>query len=279
MAVILDGKSLSEKILNNLAQKIKNFERKPSLAVILVGENPASQIYVNNKRKTAEKIGITSQVINYPESITEDELLKKIKELNNDETVDAILVQLPLPEHISKTSVMNAISYRKDVDGFTPYNSVQLFFGDKPYAYPCTPKGILLLLKEYNISVEGKHVVVIGRSDIVGKPMSIMMLHENATVTTCHSHTKDLKAVTKTADIVISAVGKPVVFGDMLKKGCVVVDVGIFKDENGKLRGDVDFESASKVADYISPVPKGVGPMTIASLMLNTVELYEHHVN
>ena len=279
MATILDGKSLSEKILNNLAQKIKNFERKPSLAVILVGDNPASKIYVNNKRKVAEKIGITSQVINYPENITEDKLLEKIKELNNDKTIDAILVQLPLPEHISKTNIMNAISYKKDVDGFTPYNSAQLYFGGEPYVYPCTPKGILLLLKEYNIDVEGRHVVVIGRSDIVGKPMSVMMLHENATVTTCHSHTKDLKTVTKTADIVISAVGKPIVFGDMLKKDCIVIDVGIFRDENGKLRGDVDFESALKVAKYISPVPKGVGPMTITSLMLNTVELYEHHIN
>ena len=275
MAVILDGKKLRDKILSELKLKIDNFETKPKLVVILVGENPASKIYVNNKKKTAEKLGIISSVIQYPANITEKELLNKIKELNADKSVTAILVQLPLPEHISKENVMNTISPEKDVDGFTPYNFGKLFSGEIPTVYPCTPKGIILLLKEYNITIEGKHVVIVGRSNIVGRPLSQMMLNENATVTVCHSRTKNLTDIIKTADIVVSAVGKNIIKGEMLKNDCVIVDVGIFKDENGKTRGDVDFESASQIASYISPVPGGVGPMTITSLMLNTVELFE----
>ena len=275
MAIILDGKKLREKILEQLKIKIDGFYRKPSLVVILAGDNPASKIYVNNKKKVADRIGINSQIINYPSNVSEEELLNKIKELNEDSGVDAILVQLPLPDGISKENIINAISPEKDVDGFTPYNFGRLFSGEEPNVYPCTPKGVLLLLKEYNIELEGKHAVVIGRSNIVGKPMAQMLLNNNATVTVCHSYTKDLAQILKTADIVVSAVGKNIVNGDMLKQGCVVVDVGIFKDENGKTRGDVDFASASKNAAYISPVPGGVGPMTITSLMLNTVELYE----
>lgn len=275
MAVILDGKKLRDKILSELKLKIDNFETKPKLVVILVGENPASKIYVNNKKKTAEKLGIISNVIQYPANITEKELLDKIKELNADKSVTAILVQLPLPEHISKENVMNTISPEKDVDGFTPYNFGKLFSGEIPTVYPCTPKGIILLLKEYDIEIEGKHVVIVGRSNIVGRPLSQMMLNENATVTVCHSRTKNLTDIIKTADIVVSAVGKNIIKGEMLKNDCVIVDVGIFKDENGKTRGDVDFESASQIASYISPVPGGVGPMTITSLMLNTVELFE----
>ena len=275
MAVILDGKKLRDKILSELKLKIDKFETKPELVVILVGENPASKIYVNNKKKTAEKLGITSRVLEYPENIPEKELLNKIKELNNDKKVTAILVQLPLPVHISKENVMNTIAPEKDVDGFTPYNFGKLFSGEVPTVYPCTPKGILLLLDEYNIKLEGKHVVIIGRSNIVGRPLSQMMLNENATVTVCHSHTQNLTDIIKTADVVVSAVGKNIIKGEMLKNNCVVVDVGIFKDDNGKTRGDVDFESASRIASYISPVPGGVGPMTITSLMLNTVELFE----
>lgn len=275
MAVILDGKKLRDKILSELKLKIDNFETKPKLVVILVGENPASKIYVNNKKKTAEKLGIISSVIQYPANITEKELLDKIKELNADKSVTAILVQLPLPEHISKENIMNTISPEKDVDGFTPYNFGKLFSGEIPTVYPCTPKGIILLLKEYDIEIEGKHVVIVGRSNIVGRPLSQMMLNENATVTVCHSRTKNLTDIIKTADIVVSAVGKNIIKGEMLKNDCVIVDVGIFKDENGKTRGDVDFESASQIASYISPVPGGVGPMTITSLMLNTVELFE----
>ena len=275
MTTILDGKKLRDKIIENLKAKVDTFEQKPTLVVILVGENPASKIYVNNKKKMAEKIGIHSEVINYPANITEAELLDKIEELNNNKKVTAILVQLPLPKHISKDNVMNKIIPSKDVDGFTPYNFGKLFSGETPTVYPCTPKGILLLLDEYNIEIEGKHVVIVGRSNIVGKPLSQMMLNKNATVTICHSHTKNLSQITKTADILVSAVGKNIIEGEMLKTDCVIVDVGIFKDEHGKTRGDVDFESASKIASFISPVPGGVGPMTIASLMLNTVELFE----
>lgn len=275
MTTILDGKKLRDKIIENLKAKVDTFEEKPTLVVILVGENPASKIYVNNKKKMAEKIGIHSEVINYPANITEAELLDKIEELNNNKKVTAILVQLPLPKHISKDNVMNKIIPSKDVDGFTPYNFGKLFSGETPTVYPCTPKGILLLLDEYNIEIEGKHVVIVGRSNIVGKPLSQMMLNKNATVTICHSHTKNLSQITKTADILVSAVGKNIIEGEMLKTDCVIVDVGIFKDENGETRGDVDFESSSKIASFISPVPGGVGPMTIASLMLNTVELFE----
>lgn len=275
MAEIIDGKKLRDKILDNLKLKLDGFEKKPKLVVILVGDNPASKIYVNNKKKMAERVGIISEVINYPSSISEKELLVKIEELNKDETVTAILVQLPLPEHISKENVMNTIVPEKDVDGFTPYNFGKLFSGEEPMVYPCTPKGILLLLDEYGISLDGRHVVIVGRSNIVGRPLSQMILNRNATVTVCHSHTKNLSEITKTADVLISAVGKNIIEGKMIKSGCVVIDVGIFKDENGKTRGDVDFENVSKSASYITPVPGGVGPMTIASLMLNTVELFE----
>mgnify|MGYP005760898711 FL=1 len=275
MTIILDGKQLKEKILLKLKEKINNFEKKPSLTVILVGDNPASQIYVNNKRKTAEAIGINSNIIKYPKTISEKELLEKIHELNKDDRVNAILVQLPLPEHISKEKVINLINPQKDVDGFTPYNFGKLFSGEKPFVYPCTPKGILILLDEYNIDLDGKHVVIVGRSNIVGKPLAQMILNRNATVTICHSHTKNLAEITKTADILVSAVGENIIEEKMLKSGCIVVDVGIFKDSTGRTRGDVDFENVSKIASYISPVPGGVGPMTIASLMLNTIELFE----
>lgn len=273
MAIILDGKMLRDKIFESLKAKLDKMQQKPTLAVILVGENPASQIYVRNKKKTAEKLGINSLSIEYPSDISEKELLNKIKELNSDEKVTAILVQLPLPAHINKNRIIDAILPQKDVDGLTPYNLGKLFSGEEPYVYPCTPKGILLLLDEYNIKLEGKNIVVVGRSNLVGKPVAQMLLKRNATVTMCHSHTKNLSEITKTADIIVSAVGKKVIGEKMLKSNCVVIDVGIFRDENGKISGDVDFENVSKTAAYISPVPGGVGPMTIASLMLNTVEL------
>lgn len=272
---ILDGKKLRDKILDELQIKIEKFGKKPKLVVILVGDNPASQIYVSNKKKVAQRIGIISEVINYPADVSEKEILYKIEELNNDNEVCAILVQLPLPEHISKDNIINAITPQKDVDGFTPYNFGKLFSGEEPIVYPCTPKGVLLLLDEYGIEIEGKHAVVVGRSNIVGRPMAQMLLNRNATVTVCHSYTKNLEQIIKTADIVVSAVGKNIIKGEMLKSDCVVVDVGIFKDESGKTRGDVDFDSSSKIASYISPVPGGVGPMTIAGLMLNTVELFK----
>lgn len=273
MAIILDGKMLRDKIFESLKAKLDKMQQKPTLAVILVGENHASQIYVRNKKKTAEKLGINSLSIEYPSDISEEELLNKIKELNSDEKVTAILVQLPLPAHINKNRIIDAILPQKDVDGLTPYNLGKLFSGEEPYVYPCTPKGILLLLDEYNIKLEGKNIVVVGRSNLVGKPVAQMLLKRNATVTMCHSHTQNLSEITKTADIIVSAVGKKVIGEKMLKSDCVVIDVGIFRDENGKISGDVDFENVSKTAAYISPVPGGVGPMTIASLMLNTVEL------
>lgn len=273
MAIILDGKKLRDKIFESLKAELDKMSEKPTLAVILVGENPASQIYVRNKKKTAEKLGINSLSIEYPADISEKELLSKIQELNNDKNITAILVQLPLPEHINKNKIIDAILPQKDVDGLTPYNLGKLFSGEEPYVYPCTPKGILLLLDEYNIELDGKNVVVVGRSNLVGKPVAQMLLKRNATVTMCHSHTKNLSEITKTADIVVSAVGKNVIGEKMLKSNCVIIDVGIFRDENGKISGDVDFENVSKISAYISPVPGGVGPMTIASLMLNTVEL------
>lgn len=275
MTVILDGKSLRDKILNELKTRLEKFDKKPTLVVILAGDNPASKIYVNNKKKTAEKIGINSIIINYPANVSEKELLEKINELNNDKNVTAILVQLPLPGHINKNRIIDAILPEKDVDGFTPQNFGRLFGGEEPYVYPCTPRGIIRLLDEYKIPLEGQHAVIVGRSNIVGKPLSQMLLNRNATVTICHSHTKNLADITKTADILISAVGGKIIGKNMLKSNCVVVDVGIFKDENGKTRGDIDFENVAPVASYISPVPGGVGPMTIAMLMSNTVELFE----
>lgn len=272
MTVVIDGKSLSERIINNL----KDTNISPTLAVILVGNNPASEIYVRNKEKSCEKAGIVSKLFKYDEDIQEKELLEKICQLNNDDTIDAILVQLPLPDHIDENKITKAILPEKDVDGFTPVNIGLLASGLKPYAYPCTPKGIMTILKEYNINPDGKHAVVVGRSNIVGKPLSIMLLNANATVTTCHSHTKNLKDITKTADILVAAVGKPkFITAEMVKEGAVVIDVGISRID-GKLCGDVDFENVSGKTSFITPVPKGVGPMTIASLMENTVELYKN---
>lgn len=275
MAIIIDGKSVADKITEQLKQKISQLQDKPHLAVIQIGNNAASTIYVNLKKKKAEEIGIKSTVINLDENIEEKELIYKIEKLNKDNSVHAILVQLPLPKHINESNIIKAITPNKDVDGFTAQNTGDLFNGIKPKAYPCTPKGVLKLLKEYNIEIQGKHAVIVGRSNIVGKPLAIMLLNEHATVTICHSKTKNLPEITKQADILISAVGKKIIFKDMVKKDAVVIDVGIFKDENNKTTGDVDFENVKEIAAYITPVPKGVGPMTIACLMENTIELYE----
>ena len=272
--ILLDGKKLSEKVLNDVKLKVDSMSKKPHLVVILVGEDPASKIYVRNKQRAAEKVGIISTVIELPAETSEADLLKKIEELNNDNDVTGILVQLPLPDHIDKNKVVMAISPKKDVDGFTPENVGKLTIGLEPYYYPATPQGILMLLDEYNIQLEGADVVVIGRSNIVGKPMTQMLLKRNATVTSTHSYTKDLEEKIKTADVVISAVGKKIVRCKMVKKNSVIVDVGIFKDSNGKLTGDVDFDYVSESTGYISPVPGGVGPMTIASLMYNASKVY-----
>lgn len=274
MAVILDGRKLRDKLLEDLKLKIDKSTEKPSLAVILAGNDTASKIYVNNKKKTAEKAGIKSKVYEYPETVAEQELINKIQKLNNDNAVNAILVQLPLPKHINKQNVINAISPEKDVDCFTDINFGKLATGQEPAVYPCTPKGILLLLDEYGINLDGKNVVIVGRSNLVGKPLALMTLKRNATVTICHSHTKNLAKITKTADILISAVGEVLIEEDMVNMDSIIVDVGITRNNNGKICGDVNFEKVSNVVSYISPVPGGVGPMTIASLMLNTYELF-----
>ena len=272
--MILDGKKVSEKVLEQVKENVSKKDVKPHLAVILVGNNPASKVYVNNKKKAAEKVGIISTVFEYAEDITEKFLLDKIEELNNNSEITGILVQLPLPKHIDKNKVITTISPKKDVDGFNPENVGRLVVGLEPYFYPATPQGILMLLDEYKIPIEGADVVVIGRSNIVGKPVAQMLLNRNATVTSCHSYTKDLEDKIKTADIVISAVGKKIVRCKMVKKSSVIVDVGIYRDANGQLTGDIDFDFVADSTAYISPVPGGVGPMTIASLMYNASKIY-----
>ena len=277
--IILDGKKVSEKILEEVKDNVINIfaltGKKPHLAVILVGEDLASRVYVRNKQKAAEKVGILSNVIELPSSILEEELLNKIEDLNNNEDITGILVQLPLPNHINPKKVAEKISPKKDVDGFNPVNVGLLATGAEPYFYPATPQGIMMLLDEYNIEIEGKNALVIGRSNIVGKPMAQMLLKRNATVTIAHSYTCNLDDKIKTADIVVSAVGKKIVRCKMGIKDSVVVDVGIFRDSDGKLIGDVDFDFVSTSVGYISPVPGGIGPMTIASLMKNASVIYK----
>ena len=276
MAQIIDGKLVSKKILENLSDEILFLEKKPSLTVIIVGEDPASKIYVNLKKKKAQELGIHSNVIEMPESVSQKELLDKIEELNNDDSVNAVLVQLPLPKHIDTKAVIEKINPIKDVDCFHPYNMGQIATNGNPYVYPCTPKGIIRLLEYYDIPIEGKNAVVIGRSNIVGRPVAQMLLNQNATVTTCHSKTKNLDEIVKNADIVISADGqKNLIKADMVKDGAVVIDVGMNRADDGKLCGDVDFYNVEKKAAFITPVPGGVGPMTICSLMQNTFDLYK----
>lgn len=275
MTTILDGKKLATKILDELKINLSNSAEKPHLVVMLVGDDPASELYVGMKKKNAESIGIKSTVLKYSQDTEEKVILDKIEELNNDNSVHAILVQLPLPKQISETKVIQAISPKKDADGITPENVGKISIGVKPYAYPCTPKGVLKILDEYNIELEGKHFVMVGRSNIVGKPLAQMALNRNATVTICHSRTKNLEEITKTADILVSAVGKSkIIKKEMIKPDCVVIDVGTSKFD-GKLCGDVDFGNVVEWVSYITPVPGGVGPMTRASLMENTCELFK----
>lgn len=271
---ILDGKTLGKEIQEEIRLEVEKLGKKPHLAVVLVGEDSASKIYVNTKNRTCERLGFKSTVINLPETVSEEDLKLKIRELNNDENVNAILIQLPLPAHIDTNNCIKEISPIKDVDGFTPENLGAIIRGQEPFAYPCTPYGIITILKKYNIQIAGKHAVIVGRSNIVGKPVSLMLLKENATVTMCHSKTENLAEITKTADILISATGKRVITKDMVKKGATVIDVGIIRNAEGKLEGDVDFKNVKEVAEYITPVPGGVGPMTIASLMKNTLSLF-----
>lgn len=272
--IILDGKKVSEKILEKVKSNIQKLDTQPYLAVILVGDDAASKIYVKNKKKAAEYVGVKTKIVELPYETDEKTLIDLITQLNNDDEVTGIMVQLPLPEHINKNSVTTAILPKKDVDGFHPQNVGKLVLGLEPYFYPATPQGILMLLDEYGIQIEGRHAVVLGRSNIVGKPISQMLLNRNATVTTCHSFTSNLDEIIKTADILISAVGKKIVRCKMGKKNSVIVDVGIFRDADGKLTGDVDFDFVSPSCEYISPVPGGVGPMTIASLMYNASKVY-----
>lgn len=273
MTTILDGKKLSAKILTEVAEKVAKLDKKPHLVVILVGEDPASELYVGMKEKAALKIGLKSTVLRYPQDTSEEVILNKIEELNNDTDVNAILVQVPLPKQICEQKVIQAVAPNKDVDGFTTENIGKISIGLEPWAYPCTPLGIMKILEEYNIQIEGKHAVVVGRSNILGKPVAQMLLNKNATVTICHSRTKNLAEITKTADILVAAVGKPkMITEQMVKQGCVVIDAGTSKVD-GKTVGDVDFDNISDKSSYITPVPGGVGPMTIACLMENTYKL------
>lgn len=275
MAQIIDGKLISKQIKDELKEKVAELKAKGTeicLAVIQVGNDPASTVYVGNKKKACEYIGIKSLAYELPEETTEDELLQIIDKLNKDDSVNGILVQLPVPKHINDERIINAISPAKDVDGFSPASVGALSIGQKGFL-SCTPAGIIQLLKRSGIEIEGKECVVVGRSNIVGKPMAMLLLRENGTVTVCHSRTKNLKEVCKRADILVAAVGKPkMIDASYVKDGAVVIDVGIHRNENGKLCGDVDFDSVEPVCSAITPVPGGVGPMTIAMLMNNCVE-------
>lgn len=275
MAQIIDGKKISTEIKDELkaeVAKLKEEGKECALAVIQVGNDPASSVYVGNKKRACEYIGIRSLAYELPEETTEDELLAIIDKLNLDENVHGILCQLPLPKHIDEDKVIKRISPKKDVDGFHPENVGSLVVGQKGFV-SCTPAGIIQLLKRSNVDIAGKNCVVIGRSNIVGKPMALLMLRENATVTVCHSKTKNLKEVCKQADILIVAMGKPqFVTAEYVKEGAVVIDVGIHRDENNKLCGDVKYDEVEPLASAITPVPGGVGPMTIAMLMNNCVE-------
>lgn len=274
MSTIIDGKRISNEIKEELKKEVEVLGQKGisvTLAVILVGNDPASAVYVGNKKKACEYIGINSLTYELPEETKEEQVLALVKELNDRADVNGILVQLPLPKHIDEDKVIQTIDPKKDVDGFHPQSVGALSIGQKGFV-SCTPAGIIELLKRSNIEIEGKECVVVGRSNIVGKPMAMLMLRENATVTICHSKTKDLKEVAKRADILIVALGKPrFITKDYVKEGAVVIDVGIHRDENNKLCGDVDYNDVVEVASAITPVPGGVGPMTIAMLMKNCV--------
>lgn len=274
MAKILSGKTVSARVKQELKIEAENLTKagtKPGLAVVIVGDDSASKVYVANKEKACAELGIYSEKYALSADTTEDELLNLIKKLNADDKIHGILVQLPLPEHLDDKTIINNILPSKDVDAFHPTNVGRIMIGDFDFV-PCTPAGIMELIHESGVEVGGKECVVIGRSNIVGKPMSMLLLHENGTVTVCHSKTADLKAQTRRADILVAAVGIPkFVKADMVKPGAVVIDVGMDRDENGKLCGDVDFDEVEKVASAITPVPGGVGPMTIAMLMRNTI--------
>lgn len=274
-AAIIDGKAISNLLRKEIAREVEEFRAEtgitPGLAVILVGDDPASQTYVRNKERSTVKVGMYSEVHRLPAETSQQDLLNLVNELNNDPKIHGILVQLPLPRHIDENTVIEAIAPGKDVDGFHAVNAGRLLIGQESFL-PCTPYGIMELLKHEQVELKGKHAVVVGRSNIVGKPVALLLLREHATVTICHSRTADLGAMTRQADVLVVAVGKPnFITGDMIKPGAVVIDVGINRLPDGKLCGDVDFDSAVQVAGAITPVPGGVGPMTITMLLENTV--------
>lgn len=273
-AQIISGKEVSQKIKERIKKEVAELKEKgitPGLAVVIVGNNPASRVYVNSKKKACEELLMKSEEYALKEETTQEELLTLVKKLNNDDSIHGILVQLPLPSHLDEKEVINTIDPKKDVDAFHPINVGKIMIGDYDFL-PCTPAGVMELIKETGIEIAGKECVVIGRSNIVGKPQAMLMLHKNATVTICHSKTRDLKEVVKRADIIVAAVGiANFVTADMVKDGAIVIDVGMNRLENKKLCGDVDFERVSEKASFITPVPGGVGPMTIAMLMQNTL--------
>lgn len=276
-AIKMDGKALAAKVKEEVAAQVAGMAQKPGLAVVLVGDNPASRVYVNGKKKDCAECGIYSEEYAIPAQTTQQELLELVETLNNREDIDGILVQLPLPRHLNEKEVLLAIRPDKDVDCFHPFNVGQLMIGEQGFQ-PCTPAGVMRMLKEYGIDPAGKHCVIVGRSNIVGKPQAMLMLRENATVTICHTKTPDLKAECLRADILVAAAGRTgLITGDMVKEGAVVVDVAMNRNEAGKLCGDVVFEDAAERASYITPVPGGVGPMTRAMLMENTLYAAKQH--
>lgn len=279
MSKIIDGKRISGEIRAEIAEKTRELKSArgyaPGLAVIIVGENPASQVYVRNKKRACEEVGFYSESYELPESTSQEELEALIDRLNDDKKIHGILVQLPLPKHLDETRVLLKIKPQKDVDAFHPYNVGQIMIGSYNFL-PCTPAGVMQLIKRSGMEVEGKRCVVLGRSNIVGKPMAMLLLHANGTVTICHSHTKDLARICSEADILVVGIGKPkFLTSDMVKEGAVVIDVGINRLPDGKLCGDVDFEAVAPKASFITPVPGGVGPMTITMLMQNTLTAAE----
>ena len=277
-SVIMDGKALAAKVYEDLKLRVETLKSRgvvPGLAVILVGDDPASMVYVRNKARACERLGINSKVVRLPGDIGEDGVIERVEELNRDAEINSMLVQLPLPKGMDENRVLGHIAPEKDADGITSVNAGALLNGTVG-ALPCTPRGIIELLKEYSFPLSGANAVVIGRSNIVGKPVSLLLQRENCTVTMCHSRTKNLPDIIKQADVLVVAIGRPgFVTGDMIKPGAAVIDVGINRLDNGKLMGDVDFKTASEIAGFITPVPGGVGPMTIAMLMKNTVEAAE----
>jgi len=275
-AKVIDGKKHAENVLRKVREEVENLKRKgktPHIETILIGNDPSSVIYVKRKQKVARDVGISTSITRLEESVREEELVRLIDKFNRDEDTDAILVQLPIPEHLNLERIIERISPDKDVDGFHPLNLGKLIRGVEEIV-PCTPKGIIHLLEEEGVEIEGKKVVIVGRSVIVGRPLAILFLNRNATPTICHSKTRELGKLTKDADILVVAVGKPsFITSEMVKEGAIVIDVGISRTEDGKVVGDVDFDEVRKVASLITPVPGGVGPMTVAMLMRNTVEL------